>query len=467
MITETSPPKRDRKLSWKELAGFGIGGVANNLGTDALKQLAAPIYNIILGLNPAWIGFVLMLGRLWDAMLDPAVGARSDNLRSRWGRRKPFVIIGAVACAVTFPLIWMVPRHWGETAMFAYLIATSLLFYTAFAIFSVPYFTLGMEISPDYDERTRATATRVFFSTFAGLLITWTFRLTQLDVFTDPLSGMRWMGLGIGLLFLVTALPPGFLVRERYEKLAHNQRKVPLLQSVRMTLYNKPFLLILAISVLMILGGTLFNALGVYVITYYVCNGEIKAAATLLGLSGTIATLTAIAGVPAVAWVSERRGKVQAACLCASLGIVGSLMKWFLYTPEAPYRLLWVAAFMGPVLPGLWTIVHSMKADVCDYDEWHTGMRREGIYAALSMWVHKCAVSATFLLSGLILNLVGFDQKLGGAQTGQAITLLRALFSLAPIFFFLACIFCLVKYPLSRRRMEALRKRLEARRSSL
>lgn len=459
------PVKQKERLSWRELGAFGVGGIAYNLGTDALKQLAAPIYNIVLGLNPAWIGIVLMIGRLWDAVTDPLIGSISDNCRSRWGRRRPFVVIGAIGSAVVFPLIWLVPSHWGQMGMLCYLVATSLLFYTLFTVFSVPYFTLGMEISPDYDERTRATAARVFFSTFSGLLVTWTFRITQLDIFPDPLTGMRWVGVFTGVLMLASALPPGILIKERYQKLANKQPRVPLLQSARTTFANRPFVIVVAISVCMILGGTMFNALGIYVITYHVCAGDIRSSATLLGLSGTISTIAVLAGVPLVAWISGRWGKVRAAMICLGLGVIGSVLKWFLYTPEHPYWLLIVPAFMGPVLPGLWTIVHSMKADVCDLDELTTGLRREGIFASISLWIHKFAVALTFFISGLLLTAIGFDQGLGGNQSPQTILLLRTLFSIVPIGFFVICAALLCQYPLSRQEVERIREQLERRRS--
>jgi glycoside/pentoside/hexuronide:cation symporter, GPH family len=115
------------RLARKELLAFSIGGLPLNLGVESLKQLAYPVYNIILGVNPAWIGLVLMLSRLFDACADPLMGWISDNTRSRWGRRRPYVAAGSILCGITFPLVWFVPARAPEMEAVAFFAIATLI----------------------------------------------------------------------------------------------------------------------------------------------------------------------------------------------------------------------------------------------------------------------------------------------------------------------------------------------------
>ncbi|EIP99212.1 Na+/melibiose symporter-like transporter [Opitutaceae bacterium TAV1] len=455
------------KLRLRDLAAFGAGGVPYSLGIESLKNLANPIFNIVLGVNPAVIGAMHMIARLWDAFTDPVMGSISDNSRSRWGRRRPFIAVGALLSAIAFPLIWFVPAHSGTTAAAVWFLVTSLLFYTCFTLFSVPFFSLSLELSPDYHERTRVTAARSLFATLTSLIIAWAFKLAQLDLFPDTLTGMRWVGIGMGALFLIGGLPPALFLRERYQKIAQSRPKVPLFQSARVTFSSIPFRIILAVSVCMVIGINTFNALGIYVNTYYVFGGDTKQAAMFLGLTVSVSLPVAWISIPAITWLSGRIGKTGTIRICLCLGIIAGILKWFLFNPAHPYWQLALPLFLVPSSSGFWILLHSMKADICDEDELRTGNRREGMFGAVSGWVHKLAASLTFTLSGVVLVLTGFEQQLGGAQAPETILRLRVYFSLAPCFFFSACLVLFMFYRLGPREVTAIRQELETRRAAV
>ncbi|HYD83708.1 MAG TPA: MFS transporter, partial [Opitutus sp.] len=126
-------------MSGKELCAYGTGIIAYQFVHSGIAALAMVIFNIELGLAPGLVGAVLMAGRIWDAITNPIVGALSDNTRTRWGRRRPYLLAGAIACGVIYPLVWLAPREASENLLLGYLLLTSLLLYTAFAFYSVPY----------------------------------------------------------------------------------------------------------------------------------------------------------------------------------------------------------------------------------------------------------------------------------------------------------------------------------------
>lgn len=447
-----------------ELIGFGLGGLPYNLGVDAVKQLANPIYNIVLGVNPALVGVILMATRIWDACTDPVMGWVSDNTRTRWGRRRPFIALGALLSALFFPLIWFVPRGADEAAASLYFGVTALLFYTGFTIYCVPYVTLALEMSPNYNERTRVFAVRSIFGSLAGLVIAWAFRAAHWEGFVDTVQGVRVVGIGIGLLFFLAGICPAIFARERYMKIARNQVRQKFATSFKRTFKNKDFRILIGLTTMIVMGTFTFNALGVYVNTYYIFGGDVKQAATLMGLGGTVGMLCNWCYLPIMTMLAARIGKIRALRISLSMGFVASNAKWFLFRPEWPYAQLALPLLMAPAGTGFWLLVNSMKADVCDLDEWETGIRREGAYAAISSWTQKFAAALTFSLTGLLLVGIGFEQSRGGDQSASTLLMMRLGFSVFPALVFAAGLWMLRYYKLSPERVAEIRHDLEQRR---
>lgn len=460
------PPSSDRP-GWRETLGFAVGGLHYNHGVDGIKQLAQPIFNIMLGVNPALIGTILMSARIWDAFTDPWMGLISDNTRTRWGRRRPYILLGAVLSAIIFPLIWFVPR--GASPQFAatYFGVMAFLFYTAFTIYCVPFVTLALEMTPSYSERTRILAIRTFFSSLSGLTLSWAFRIAYWEGFGDPVNGIRVVGLCIGALFLLAGASPAIFVRERYMKLAQNQKKLSFKVSLKTTLQNRQFLVLIGLTLSIIFGAMTFGALGIYVNTYYVFGGDVAKGATMMGLMGTAGLLANWAYLPIITIMARKYGKTRALAFCLICGLVGSVGKWFLIRPEWPYAQLLLPIILSPAHSAFWLLVNSMKADVCDYDEMQSGVRREGAYAAVSSWAQKFAAAMTFSMSGFVLVAVGFEQNLGGNQSPHALDLLRASYAAMPLVSYGVALLLLRRYRLGPQEMADIRAKLEARRATV
>ncbi|WP_294099922.1 MFS transporter [Sphingomonas sp.] len=465
------PADKDRKpgdrLGNKELLGFAVGGLPLNLGVESLKQLAYPVYNIILGVNPAAIGLILMIARLIDAFLDPLIGWLSDNSRSRWGRRRPYVALGSVLCGLTFPLVWFVPADTTETHAIAYFAATAFLYYLAVSVYQVSYMTLGMELTPDYAERTRVMASRTVFGATSGLILAWVFRIAQADMFSDPLTGMRVVGMVLGGIFIATGVPAALASRERYHKLAETQEKQPVLRSLTGAFRYSSFRILMVLTLVIVFCTQSVNALGVYVTTYYVYGGDIKAAATMTAWYGTVTLFATWAALPILTWAARRWGKTRALAVTMAVGCLGAILKWFLFQPEFPYAQLVVACFVAPANAGFWVLVNAMKADMCDWDELKTGLRREGMFAAVSAWLQKLAAAMTFSFAGFVLVCTGFDQAKGGAQASDTLLHIRIVFAFVPAAAYILGIAMLRWYPLSPTVMTEVRAELEAKRAAV
>lgn len=455
------------RVGFGEKTALGVGYLAHFYGTSGVKSLAIPVYQMVLGINPALLGLVLAIPRFCDAFTDPLVGKISDNFHSRLGRRKPILVLGAVLQAFAFGAIWMVPAGLSQQATIAYLTATLVIFYVCFSIFSVPLMSLTYEMTPDYLERTRVTAFGAFFGKLGELTYGWAFWVANLAIFGSVLHGVRVVGWTLGIVVMgLLGMLPGLLVRERYFAKAAHQPKVLLRPALRAAFGNRAFLVLIGLTICQVLAGMLSSNIDYYLIVYYMNHGDIQAGTYWKGILSSGYAVLGIGAIWPVTWLANRLGKRTALAAIFSLVLVGGLAKWFLFTPGNQWKILLDPLLCGWVWTALNVLTPSMLADVCDDDELRHGMRREGLLGALFSWIQKNGYALAFFGSGLVLNLTGFDALLGGAQTPGAILGLRLTLAASTVIWAALALGLLWFYPLSQRRAYEIRDELEARRGA-
>ncbi|HRE80822.1 MAG TPA: MFS transporter [Opitutaceae bacterium] len=453
------------RLPGKTLAAYGVGIIAYQFVHSGVGTLAMQIFNIELGYAPALVGAILMAGRIWDSLSNPLVGAISDNTRTRWGRRRPFLMVGAVVSGLLYPLIWFVPRDWGTTAAGTYLILSTFLLYTGFALYSVPYIAMGFEMTPDPHERTRIQIWRTYFNLVTTFAIGWFYWFCQRPFFGDAVTGARWLSLIVGVGIILTGMAPAFFLRERYYRVAEQAKREPLWRGVRDAVRNRPFLLLLGVILAVVFGAMSADALSFYILAYHVYGGDTLSAAKLAGIAASVNIAASLLAVRFVSKLEMRLGKIHALRACLGVMILAAISKWFFASPEYPAAWLLIGVISQFGVIGFWILVNSMKADVCDWDELNSAQRREGAYGAVGNLVQKGGFSLVYVLAGTILHLVGFDATQRGSQSPETILSLRLAFTLVPIAFLLPCVWLLRHYPLTREKMQEIRATLEARRS--
>ena len=416
-----------------EKIAYGVGVLPMNTAVSSIKILAGPIFNITLGMHPFRVGNVLLAARFWDAFTDPVMGWISDNTKSRWGRRRPYLLLGAILTAIAYALFLDVPKGLSQDRLYAYFMFGSLALYTCVTILQVSYNSLGFELSHDYHERTNIFAYRSFFQQISIILLGYLFYLCTLDYFGGTMTGAKYVGIGVGLVIFVFVLPTVFFTREGHAEQAEKQEKIPILWAIKTTLATKPFLILCGLTVVTIFGSNFTLALGPYVNIYHVAQGDVKFGAEIQGHAIMIGTIASFAAIPLLAWLSPRIGKIRTLGIAIVCLLVGSILKWFCYTPTMPYLQLVVQPFLRIGEMGFWLIITSMKADICDWDEWKTGFRREGMYGAATGWFQKVTQATTFALGqGYILAIIGFDATLGANQDPGVMFWMRFLFSALP-----------------------------------
>lgn len=428
---------------------FGAGGAAEDLMNNSANVMMNPVYNLSLGVSPALLGIAQAAPRFWDAVFGPFVGTLSDNARTRWGRRKPFMVAGAILAALSFSLLWWVPTSWGHTAMFIYATVVSLVFYSASTLFQVPWSAMGLGLTADTHERTRVMAVRQYFALPVGFGLPWLFWLITRDFFESPVHGARVVAFGISAAILLATLIPALCCRESYDQHIRAQKKFPLLEGFLISFRNPPFVILILLVVSILVGLFLVDTLGLYLMIFHVYGGDSPAAAAMQGWTGTAYKLSSLVFLPFVAVLSGRFGKRTVLGSAIVLAAVGTALKFACYTPANPWLTLIPAILMGPGLTAMFVLTSSLLADVCDYDEWMTSCRREAMYSAVFGWCVKVGLTAALMLSGFILVGTGFQQELGPIQPPGTLLWMRILFSTIPPAALLLALVLTIRFPLT------------------
>lgn len=291
----------------------------------------------------------------------------------------------------------------------------------------------------------------------------WLVPFCYLEIFDGPVEGVRWLGLLLGAVIALTGLLPVWFCREPAQRRRDNGLpRVRPVEMIRQAARNRPFLMLLGCSLTKMAGTSFVSSLGIYVLTYYAAHGDWKQGAILQGYVSTVYFVAAAASAPLMSALAVRFGKRGAFFVGIAAAFAGSALKWWLYAPDVGWIIVIVPLLLAPGVAGVDMLLHSMMADVCDYEQWKNGERRVGLLSAAQTWLTKTALSLSFAVAGLILNAVGFDEA-RALQDESTLFWLRLLFSWIPAVLMVMSALFLWRYPLSEARLKEIQAELAAR----
>jgi GPH family glycoside/pentoside/hexuronide:cation symporter len=474
------------KISLAQKLIYGLGGFVNNLLGAAIGGMSI-VLNLGLGMNPALVGLLGAIPRLTDALTDPLMGYISDHTKSRWGRRRPYIFFGAMAAGIVFMLLWQLPEGKSENYYFWFFLIGSIIFYLAYTVFATPWVALGYELTPDYHERTRLMGVQNFMGQMAYLVSPWFLWIMQYDLlFDDIMIGAKWLAVAVGIFTICIGILPAIFLKDRFKKapedpiatLQNNtEENVPspaepqaglrdFFQGFVATLQFSPFLKLCAATFLVFNGFMLVSSFQFYVIIYYVFSGNQSLGAEYAGWVGTLSAISTFCVIFIITRLSTQLGKRRAFFISTGISVFGYCLKWFCYSPEYPLLLLLPAPFIAFGLGGLFTLMGSMIADVCDLDELQTGERREGMFGSIYWWVVKLGMAAAIATGGFILNATGFDVALGGEQAASTLLSMRIFDIVIPVIASLIAIGAIASYPITEEKAHQVRLALEEKRGT-
>ena len=471
MISTNITQEKDR-VPFKEKLAYGIAGPVDIVSVWVLVAVAHNVFNMELLLTPVQVGIILITLRFWDGIADPVMGWISDNTRSRWGRRRPYIIIGAILSAITYPLMWWFPSTFDPNQIMLWVIGFGILFYTSFTIWCIPFQSLLMEISPDYDERTRVASYRGIFQSLSGLLVGACWMLSMLPIFhvdgvASPINGMRWISIIISFVILILGPLPGIFVKERYYKTlekdpARTKRNV--FKDVSDVFSCKPFIILCIFIFLFLMSQSFYDTLERYVGTYYVFGGNWDIASKFTFLGTGIFVITNLSMIYFFNHLSVKTEKKKCLFIGTFLVCLMPFISILTFTPENPYLQFIGTLLKGAGYAGIWLMVPSMLADAIDFDEEKNGVRREGIFSSLFSWIIKFSFCFGFLLSNPLLELTGFDAINAGNQSTLVLENLRYGLFIIPSILFVIAFISIFKFKLTRKIMKEIRFKLENKR---
>jgi len=581
--------------STKEIIYYGLGTLGGEVG-NTFNLLMFPILTIVLHINPIIVSMIISIRMIWDAFTDPAMAYISDNHRGRFGRRRPFILIGGLLIPLVVCITWFAmpkgldvepnaisgqkielsgqvihlpegtarlgvnllhkpevattvtvsyasgseditvdsgsllvfdPETWATTnqqyavlnlvetptptkdvtvlqctspglltqevtavpeekkkigtwrkikngfallitappdkkRIIYYLMIMSLLLATVQTVFAVPYYAMGIEIAPSYDGRTKVVAYRSFFSQVIGQLTPWFLPFCLLPFFTD---GVQGAGV-IALLLSCIAIPSILLCAINGKERTHvdkSAKKISFLKSIKGTISNSEFWKVTALYIIVQKCIGIFSVLSIFIIIYYVFDGDKLKGATYGGAVGMLGWWLATLSIPTIAWMCKKFQKHNTLRFAFFLLVTGSTLNWWCLNPKHPWLMFIVPFFYSFGLSSVYTVLSTMMADVTDVDELRTGSRREGMFGAVMAWIMKSTSSIAVIVSGVILVASGFDVELGVHQEPGVFTKMRFLFSFVPAVLVSLAFVVLYKYPLTRERMVEIKAELQKR----
>ena len=481
MTTNTVSQKMRDRLPVLTKMSYGLGTAIDMWGLWLYPAVAFAVFNIYLGVEPWLVGLALTLIRLYDAFADPIVGWISDNFRSKHGRRRPFILVAGILSGLGLPLLFAVSPAWssfkfmGVSVIFWYMMLSSLVYIPIISAFTVPFNSLGNELSPDYDERTSIMTYRSVMQKVFEVGNFYALRFTNLAWFLLPetggkntLKGMQVYTSILGVVMTIFAITIFFRVKERYyEKIVVKVReRISLAASFYETIKCRPFRLMLLMGASFILGTSMVGSLGYYTTVYHVCGGN-----TIIGDNwnfwmGISFMLGGLIGGPILNRIAHYVAKRSAVIVAAVIGVIGYGGSWFLYTPLVPWLQLIASGLMGLSSTGMWMLHSSIGADVIDYDELNTGKRREGSFTACSSYILKLSNSFGYFISGLILGWAGFDSAVK-AQPTDTVFWIRISLATIPVIGLILVIYIISRFTLTKQRCAEIRATLEERRGTV
>lgn len=416
--------RRDQQLGW----ALGSLGTAVMLGT--LTGYGLYFMTTYLGIGALLAGQLIGLSKFYDMLTDPIMGHLSDRTQSRWGRRRPYLLLGAIACPVSLALLFQIPAAESTSATVIYIAAVLVLYATAFTIFNVPYLAMPAEITTSYRERTVIMSQRIFFSTI-GVLTVSVLGPNLIKTFGGGVAGYMSMSWVMSAICLTAMCATFWLTRNTAVLPPSPAKDRNLVSQLRFIWQNRPFRFYMLAKICMFTAQSSVQGTLLFFGSYVLDRGEMILAAFGVGY-----TAGSLVSIPLWNFLITRLISKRAAFMISSLGLGSVFLTWLAAEAgEAEVLLYGRFLLLGVFSAGSMISASAMLPDIMDYDRRRSGINQEGLYAAAFSLVEKIANTVGPIVIGTLLGLTGFVSTRGGeivAQPEAAIAAIRVGVSIVP-----------------------------------
>ena len=443
------------KLSRKTKIIYGAGDLGFSLTSTIVGAYFLFFLMDVVHLKPALAGIAILIGKTWDYVNDPLIGHISDRTRSRWGRRRPFLLFGAIPFALAFVMMWYIPPFTSNGALVAYYTLAYVVFDAAATFVYMPYFALTPELTEDYDERTSLTSYRMFFSIF-GSLLAFTIPLMIVGTFTlENASRVVLMAVFFGVM---SALPLWLVFFNTKERESYISKEKPkMLPALKAAFKNRPFVFGAIIYLLTWICMDIIQAVILFFVKYVLrLEGQSDLVMALIFVTGIIA-------LPLWEYASRRMEKRKAFAVGVAF-MAAVLMVLITLGAGAPFWMVVVLCVLAGVgVSAAHVLPWAILPDAIEWDEYTTGERHEGVFYSLITLMQKVASSIAIPLTAVLLDVTNYVPN-AAEQPASALLGIRLLMGPIPALLLTIAIIFALKYPLDREGYTKVVAELEARR---
>ena len=444
-----------KKLSRLTKIIYGAGDVGFSMTGTIIGAYFAIFMTDVVGVTPAIVAIALFIGKTWDYINDPLIGYLSDRTRSRWGRRRPFLLFGVIPFALTFMFLWWKPPFEGQTALVVYYTVMFIIYDAANTFVSMPYFALTPELTENYDERTELTGYRMFFSIVGGL-ISFVIPMMIIGQMTPAnTDNVFTMGIIFGIASAAPLLLVFFGTREK-PYFAHLERP-KLFDSLKAALKNRPFVFSAVIYLFTWSSMAILEANLLFYIKYVVQRENMSEV-----IMGTI-FVVAMFSLPLWDWISKKFNKRLAYIYGIAFWAVVQILLITVTATSSLAYLMVLCVLAGIGVGAAHVLPWAMIPDAIEVDELKTGERHEGMFYSLVTLMGKVANSIAVPLALAVLDLSGYIPN-AAIQPKSTLTGIRMVVGPIPALLLLGGIIFAIFYPLSRDEHHQVVQELEIRR---
>lgn len=451
-----------KKLTRKEIITFGTGDLFGGGGQLIINFFYLIFLTDVVKLNPGLAGVIVLISRIWDAVSDPLMGMISDNTKSKFGRRRPYILLGSLGIIIAFIMLWWPVSFGSQAATFAYVLFAYLFYSTISTIIMVPYSSMSSELSMDYKERNTVNGTRLFFSQLSSLICA-VLPLEIVKMASSVETGYILLGVIFGVFFAIPLFFIFFICRER-APMTHTKAKFSFKVFVA-PFKIRSFRILIFIYMLAFFSMDVISSIFAYYMKYFLGRPN-----ELNYVLGTMLIMQ-IAFLPLVVMLANKIGKAKVFVLSASIWILGAALLG-LFSPAWPsFSIYVIGAIIGMGLCGCVVMPWTMFPDVTDVGELYFGERKSGSFSGIMTFIRKSSSAFGIFLVSQMLNIAGYikPETIDGKevlyeQPESLIAALKIIVFAIPVVLLIITIFIARKYPITKSVHDRLRMLLEYKR---
>ncbi len=417
----SSPTESHTPLSTGLCLGWGMGSLSMSAMFNAMSLLLLAFLVEHVGIAAATAGLLILVSKIYDAVTDPLMGVLTDRTKSRWDRRRPYLLLGGFLAGGSFIMVFTVPAFDSQSALIIYVVVALILNATAYTVFNVPYLAMPAEMTGSYHERTRLMSYRVS-AVAVGQVLSSVLGPVIIAYFGGGLFGHSIMSIVVGIAIVAVCTYCFWSTQTAAYTTRVTETPHSLSQQFRLAVENKPFFILLMVKFTQLFGFSIFIAALPLLFTRI-----LGVTYTHLGTYYLFHAVAVMAAQPVWVKLSHTYGKTNC-YYSASVAFAVTTMSWTLGTAADPDWYIYLRAFItGIGAGGLMLIGQSLLPDTIEYDFRRTGLRREGIFADVYTTVEKVSFAFGPAVLGFLLAAFGWVEAQGGQQMEQTARALQAI----------------------------------------